>query len=1648
MTVKLLDTDGNVVDTAVTDSNGDYTFTWVTPDEYVLEIVTDENYGVSDDGLGEGSFDKDTQQTEPITVVSGEEVWWVSSWVYEEATISDTLWLDDNWNGIKDTTEAPMTWVTLNLLDTNGNIVDTAVTDSNGNYTFDEIIPGDYTVEILLEEDFGITDSEWLDGEFDADTLSTDTITLTSGDEVTDMNAWVYEEVTITDSLWLDNNGDGIKGEDEEGLAWVTLNLLDTDGNIVDTAVTDENGEYSFEEVIPGTYIIEIVPEEWFALSENEEWEIDNSLNQSEELILTSGESVPWFQIWIYEEVSISDTLWLDDNGNGIEDANEEWISWILVKLLDAEWNVSQETRTDENGEYSFDGITPGEYSIAIELPWADYHITDDSIGSGEFDSTTLTSQPMTLVSSDNVTNMDTWIYQEVTISDSVWEDSNADWIQDIGEPKLAGVVVKLLDASWEVITSTTTDSNWDYSFTGLAPWNYKVEIETPDNYNTVAQWVWSDTTIDSDIDSTTNTSDLLVVTSNETLSNVTAWFYKKVEISNTLFSDTNGNWIQDAGEIGMSWVVVNLMDSLGNIVDTSTTDENGQYTFSDVEPGDYYIEIESPTDFILAAKDAWEDETRDSDFDPETLKTDIFTVISSWDIADISAWIYKKPIVESVVFDDTNKDWIFDDTEEGLAWVSVNVYDTNGILVDTTTTSGTWEYSLELEPGTYSLEMISPLGYIISPKDSGSNDNVDSDIEETTGTTWTFTVMSSDIVDNISAWMYIPTGNISSRVFEDMNANGIQDAGETGVEWVTVNLLSADGTVYKTTTTNINWEYLFADGDYTSTASNTKSWEYTIEFTDIPTGSEFTTQNVGSDDNADSDADTTSWKTSEFTLTDQTSITNIDAGIYTDVVISDTLWLDNNWDWINNSDEVGLEGVTINLLDTDGNIVDTVVTDENGIYTFEWVTPSEYVLEIVTPDNYGVSDDGLGDGEFDATTQTTTPIVVVSGEEITWVSSGVYEEATISDTLWLDNNGDWIQGEEEVAMTWVTLHLVDVNGNIVDTVVTDENGNYTFDEIIPGDYTVEIDLPEEFGITDSEWLDGEFDADTFSTPTITLVSGQEITDMDAWVYEEVTISDTLWLDNNGDGIKGDDEVGMPWITINLLDTNWNIVDTAVTNEDGQYTFDEVVPGDYSLQIISPTNNVGVINAENWEGEFDWETQTTPIFSTISWETLSGVNAWIYEEASVWSSVWLDVNSDWNQDASEGWFAWADVNLIDNNWNIIQSVITDVNGQYLFEEVIPGEYTIEISWIPWYSVNGDFEWSDVNNTSFQSDVFLVESWVNITEGIIDAALERTSVSNSSGWSSSSWANSSSSVSNNSSASSSSSSSSSVTNSNYVSIKDTPSEAIEHTETATNTTIEVVTPHTELASETIIEKEVLQKNTIDEDTIVMTKIINWEEIEYMLKEDYDHCPIIDNLLDKTYDDNFYSSLWDIESLPNKERVMRMERTWVIDGSKAWDFENFREMSRVEFLKIVIRSHCLEYRNEDTSSLNFWDLDNSDWQAKVVKKSIDLWIANGDQDENGNPIFRADEMITKIEATKILLRMALLQLWQEPDTDYNDLIVDWHDKYVKQWEHLWVFYSEVDNYVFTPESSVTREDMVEFLYSVISLYRADEIAQLWE
>ncbi len=106
--------------------------------------------------------------------------------------------------------------------------------------------------------------------------------------------------------------------------------------------------------------------------------------------------------------------------------------------------------------------------------------------------------------------------------------------------------------------------------------------------------------------------------------------------------------------------------------------------------------------------------------------------------------------------------------------------------------------------------------------------------------------------------------------VWLDENGNGVQDAGEPGVEGVPVTLFAEDGTLVGSTTTD-------ASGSYQIVQQGASAGNFYVGF-DPPAAYEFTLPDQGSDDTLDSDVDASSGETAVLALSGVDA--NVDAGL------------------------------------------------------------------------------------------------------------------------------------------------------------------------------------------------------------------------------------------------------------------------------------------------------------------------------------------------------------------------------------------------------------------------------------------------------------------------------------------------------------------------------------------------------------------------------------------------------------------------------------------------------------------------------------------------------------------------------------------------------------------------------------------------
>ncbi len=129
------------------------------------------------------------------------------------------------------------------------------------------------------------------------------------------------------------------------------------------------------------------------------------------------------------------------------------------------------------------------------------------------------------------------------------------------------------------------------------------------------------------------------------------------------------------------------------------------------------------------------------------------------------------------------------------------------------------------------------------------------------------------------------------------------------------------------------------------------------------------------------------------------------------------------------------LSGAEFDILDSEGNVVDHVVTDDSGIATSIDLPLGDYqVVETIAPDGY----------VLDTTPHDET--ITTDGELITIDIENVQEVGNIEITK-VDEDGNTLSGAE--------FDILDSEGNVVDHVVTDDSGVATSIDLPLGDYQV-----------------------------------------------------------------------------------------------------------------------------------------------------------------------------------------------------------------------------------------------------------------------------------------------------------------------------------------------------------------------------------------------------------------------------------------------------------------------------------------------------------------------------------------------------------------------------------------------------------------
>ncbi len=464
----------------------------------------------------------------------------------------------------------------------------------------------------------------------------------------------------ISGHKYEDLDGDGQHDPGELAVPGVTVELW-KDGAKVAETVTGEDGSYYFGDLEGGTYDVkEVLPAGWYPVSP------PDGIHEGVEV--GCGDNVEGLDFLNRRYLSISGHKWEDLDRDGAHDPGEPAVPGVTVELWKDGAKVA-ETVTGEDGGYSFGELLPGNYTVKEVLP-AGWFPTNP--GDGSHDNLNLAyGQP--------IEDLDFGNCRHGTIEGVKFLDLDRDGIMDEGEEGLDGVTIKL-NGGWR---TAVTAGGGLFSFHDLIPGTYVVAVD------------------ESTIPGYYPTGPLSIVVELEAGETERVYFgnapYGSISGHKWLDEDCDGTW--DAGETTViPGITIELW--LGSppeeLLETAVTDEDGSYSFPELEPGVYTVVEKGTVGYFSTT--------------PDSVTVELSPGEGA--VVDFGNCIYGR--ITGLKFQDLDGDGVLDEGESGLQGVKITLQglgDTGAFAETFTGEDGTFSFD-NLFPGDYQVSETVPAGH------------------------------------------------------------------------------------------------------------------------------------------------------------------------------------------------------------------------------------------------------------------------------------------------------------------------------------------------------------------------------------------------------------------------------------------------------------------------------------------------------------------------------------------------------------------------------------------------------------------------------------------------------------------------------------------------------------------------------------------------------------------------------------------------------------------------------------------------------------------------------------------------------------------------------------------------------------------------
>ncbi|MBC1227047.1 SdrD B-like domain-containing protein [Listeria booriae] len=457
--VELHDVQGNLINAQQTDASGRYNFTGLAAGDYYTKVVIPSDYDfVSSNGFGSDGNSNYIQLNDDNT--SSNYTIALKKQVKDNSAVSGTVTDAATGNGLANTR--------VELHDVQGNLINAQQTDASGRYNFTGLAAGDYYTKVVIPSDYDFVSSNGFGSDGNSNYIQLN-------DDNTSSNYTIALKKQVKDNSAV--SGTVTDATTSNGLANIRVELHDVQGNLVDSQQTDASGRYNFTGLAAGNYYTKVVIPNNYDFANSNGFGSDGNSNY----IQLNGENTSSnYTITLKKQANTTISGVINTpSGQGVSEN---------VSLYNVDGTLVKTVATNSQGNFSFDGISEGNYYVKASIP--EGYTFESSAGFGSDGN----SYYLQADGTSNISNLRLTLAQKTgQIRSTVFSDLNKNGTQETGESGIAGATVTLYSNTGAVVETTTTDANGLYKFETITPGTYYVKVTAPTGYDVLANTAFGD---------------------------------------------------------------------------------------------------------------------------------------------------------------------------------------------------------------------------------------------------------------------------------------------------------------------------------------------------------------------------------------------------------------------------------------------------------------------------------------------------------------------------------------------------------------------------------------------------------------------------------------------------------------------------------------------------------------------------------------------------------------------------------------------------------------------------------------------------------------------------------------------------------------------------------------------------------------------------------------------------------------------------------------------------------------------------------------------------------------------------------------------------------------------------------------------------